>query len=117
MTEAPLSIGVVGIALFLAGMEGRAAVIRARSRIVAAHYSFDTLSFCITGCALLSNVIWALRAWKWYWVICIVIGVTVASGVIVTSRSLAFWLAVRPLVAMATAASAGLLWVAYTPAG
>jgi hypothetical protein len=110
-----VSVGVLVIALLLAGIQARASL-SVGSGPAKSRSGPNTLAAWMIFAAGLSNVIWAFRAWPWYWALGCLIGLALVAALLVTRRSSAFWLAMRPLVAVATSASAGLLWVAYPPA-
>jgi hypothetical protein len=104
------------IALFLVGMQGRAALV-ARSIAASKDSATSALAGWMIFAAGLANMAWALLSWPWYWVVVVVVAMALISGAVVTIRTVERWLFLRPFVAVATAASAGLLWVAYSPAG
>jgi len=110
-----VSVGVLVIALLLAGVEARASLLLG-SGLARRRSLPSTLETWMILAAWLSNVSWALRAWPWYWALGCVCGLALAAALLVTRRSSSFWLAMRPLVAVATSASAALLWIAYPPA-
>jgi hypothetical protein len=111
-----VSAGVLVIALLLASIQARAGVLQARLKLVPAASHSGTLAGWMILAAWLSNVIWASRTWVWYWALACALACAPLSGLLVTRRSLGFWRSMRPLVAVATAASTALLWVAYPPA-
>jgi hypothetical protein len=110
-----VAVSVLVIALLLAGIQARASSLigsgPAKGRSAA-----GTLAAWMIIAAWLSNVVWSFRAWPWYWAVACIIGLALLAALLVTRRSSAFWLAMRPVVAVATSASAALLWVAYPPA-
>jgi len=110
-----VSVGVLMIALLLAGIQARASS-WVGSGLAKRRRAADRLAAWMILAAGLSNLIWAFRAWPWYWALGCAIGLALVAALLVTRRSSAFWLAMRPLVAVATSASAALLWVAYPPA-
>jgi hypothetical protein len=110
-----VSVSVLVIALLLAGIQARASSLIG-SGLAKYRSAAGTLAAWMILAASLSNLIWAFRAWPWYWALGCLIGLALVAALLVTRRSSAFWLAMRPLVAAATSASAGLLWVAYPPA-
>lgn len=110
-----MPVSVLVIALLLAGIQARASSLIG-SGLAKRRSAAGTLAAWMILAAGLSNLIWAFRAWRWYWALGSVIGLALVAALLVTRRSSAFWLAMRPLVAVATSASAALLWVAYPPA-
>jgi hypothetical protein len=116
LKEESIPTCIVLVALSLGGMEGRAALLLRRIAFARpARGAGDVSPWLVLG-AWLANVSWAFRSWPWYWVTSIVLAIALATGALVTHRSVGLWLTLRPLVAVATAASAGLLWAVYPPA-
>ena len=73
---------------------------------------FSTWVILIAG---LANIVWSYRSWPWYGLAALFGAIVITSILVVTVRTLSAWLAVRHLIAIATSASAGLLWAAYRP--
>jgi hypothetical protein len=101
------------VALQLGSMEGQADILRGR------HLPFgpqtknnlDALLGATIFIAWLVSSVWLFRTWPWYaW-----LGATVAMMLLarrlITRRTLGSWLTLRPQIAVATAGSAGILWL------
>jgi hypothetical protein len=109
-----VSVSILVIALLLAGIQARASSLIG-SGLAKARFGPNTLAAWMILAAGVSNLIWAFRVWPWYWALGTLIGLALVAALLVTRRSSAFWLGIRPLVAVATSASAAMLWVAYPP--
>ena len=101
------------VALQLGSMESQADILRGR------HLPFgpqtksnvDALLGATIFIAWLVSSVWLFRTWPWYaW-----LGATVAMMLLarhlITRRTLDSWLTLRPHIALATAGSAGILWL------
>lgn len=104
------------VALQLGSMEGQSDILRGR------HLPFgpqtksnlDALLGVTIFVAWMVSSVWLFRTWPWYaW-----LGTTVAMMLLarhlVTQRTLDSWLSLRPHIALATAGSAGILWIYAT---
>lgn len=101
------------IALQLGTMEGRADILRGRSLPFGPQTknNADALLGVIILIAWMVSSFWLFRTWPWYGWVAIMVAMMLTSRLLVTRRTLESWLSLRPHVAVATAGSAGILWL------
>jgi hypothetical protein len=103
--------------LFLGAMQGRAAVLVARSGVEpAAGVTGSYMPYPIL-IAWLGIVVWCFIAWPWYVCIAAILGFSLLSGPLVSLRLLPFWLFTRVGCALVLVGFAVLLWSQYRTAG
>jgi hypothetical protein len=112
MDSGSIATAIAIVALILAGMMGRTGVLISRSG-----FTHEVGQFFLILAAWLATVVWTCRAWPWYWVPVAIVVIAFASGPVVSLRTFGLWLQLRWFVAIATSASAALLWFAFPPGG
>ena len=105
--------GLAVVALQLGSMEGQSDILRGR------HLPFgpqtknnlDALLGATIFIAWMVSSVWLFRTWSWYGWLAITVAMMLLARFLVTRRTLDSWLSLRPQIALATAGSAGVLWV------
>ena len=105
--------GLAVVALQLGSMEGQSDILRGR------HLPFgpqtknnlDALLGATIFIAWMVSSVWLFRTWSWYGWLAITVAMMLLARFLVTRRTLDSWLSLRPHIALATAGSAGVLWV------
>ena len=105
--------GLAVVALQLGSMEGQSDILRGR------HLPFgpetrnntDALLGVVIFIAWMVCSVWLLRAWPWYGWLVATLTMMLLARQLVTQRTLESWLSWRPHIALATAVSAGILWL------
>ena len=101
------------VALQLGSMEGQADILRGR------HLPFgpqtknnvDAIVGAMIFIAWLVSSVWLFRTWPWYAWLGATLAMMVLARHLITRRTLESWLTLRPSIALATAGSAGILWL------
>lgn len=105
--------GLAVVALQLGSMEGQSDILRGR------HLPFgpetknnaDALLGVVIFIAWMVCSLWLLRAWPWYGWLVATLTMMLLARQLITQRTLEAWLSLRPHIALATAVSAGILWL------
>jgi len=96
----------------LGSMEGRSDVLRGR------YWPFgpqtqgnaDALLGAAIMVASFVSLFWLYRTWSFFWTAGAAVATILTSRLIITPRSVVLWLSLRPLAAIATLGSVGILW-------
>jgi hypothetical protein len=101
------------VALQLGSMEGQSDILRGRHLPFGPNTksNIDALIGVIIFIAWMVCSIWLFRTWPWYVWLGATIAMMLLARRLVTDRTLESWLSLRPSIALATAASAGILWL------
>lgn len=100
------------VVVLLGAMEARSDALRGR-RWPFGPQTQGTADALLGAAIMLASFVslfWLYRTWSWFWMAAAILATIVSARYIVVPQSLQLWLRLRPLAAIATAASVGLLW-------
>lgn len=114
MFQACIAVVTALIALALGALQARAQVLHFALATASERSGIASLTNLVTLAAWALTVAWVFASWSWYWAVLAVIAALAASQWLRPS-SITVWTSLRYLIAMATLASAGLLWTVFHP--
>ena len=117
MSQLLILSAVALLATFSGVLEGRADTLRGQTLPFGPRRKglFDGLlnSIFLVGFAV--NFFWIWQSWPWYVGIVVLGGMTLASRIVVTHRTIGRWIKARPILAAAAGGSAAFLWLLFPP--
>lgn len=101
------------VALQFGSMEGQSDLLRGRHLPFGpqTRNNIDALLGVVIFVAWMVCSVWLFRSWSWFGWLGTSLAMMLLARRLVTQRTLGSWLSLRPHIAVATAAAAGILWV------
>ena len=105
--------GLAVVAVQLGSMEGQSDILRGRHLPFGpqTRNNLDALVGATIFIAWMVCSVWLFRTWPWYAWLGITFAMMLLARHLVTHRTLASWLGLRPQIACATAGAAAVLWL------
>ena len=117
MSQLLILSAVALLATFSGVLEGRADTLRGQTLPFGPRRNglFDGLlnSIFLVGFAV--SFFWIWQSWPWYVGFVLLGGMTLASRMVVTHRTIGRWIEARPILAAAAGGSAAFLWLLFPP--